>query len=388
MSVNKAVQVDFLMSGIVDASGLPYAGGLVYTYEPGTVTPKAMYTVADKSVAATNPIVLDSRGKALVFADGGYKVIVKTAAGTTLYTWDNLEYGRPVLRVPEQSAAPSLEANAGYIYTKDDGAGNTILYFKDHAGTERVLSGTVAAGDVTALSISGDNELVKYHLATGKIIQRTVGTTLTDAGGLLGVDLVGLDERASHPTFAANIGQIYTKEVDGKTELYYRNSESGDAAVQITSGEGLSQSASLACWLHLYMLAQQTVVGTAEDVIQLKKLSEGGSSGAWNDTTYLFTAPSAGKYLIMLNIGFATYPDCSYSTPSALKVFKDNVEFQTLWTNVWGSANASKTSVVMNMCLDLAASATIQFKLDNNDNNSFIIDNAQYTNAFITKIGT
>lgn len=93
--MNRAIQVDFLLAGLVDGSGDVLAGGRVYTYEAGTSTPKNTYTVQDKTTAETNPIILDARGVKHVFAEGAYKFVVKDSSDVTQYTLDNLQYIYP-----------------------------------------------------------------------------------------------------------------------------------------------------------------------------------------------------------------------------------------------------------------------------------------------------
>lgn len=88
-----AVQVESLWSGLTDNNGQPLAAGKVFTYAAGTTTPVSLFTAADKSTSATNPLILDAYGKAQVWADGRYKFVVKTSADVTLYTLDNLLYG-------------------------------------------------------------------------------------------------------------------------------------------------------------------------------------------------------------------------------------------------------------------------------------------------------
>lgn len=88
-----AVQVESLWNGLTDNNGEPLAAGKVYTYTAGTTNPVSLFTAADKSTSATNPLILDAYGKAQVWADGRYKFVVKTAADVTLYTLDNLLYG-------------------------------------------------------------------------------------------------------------------------------------------------------------------------------------------------------------------------------------------------------------------------------------------------------
>ena len=75
-----------------DATGLiPLAGGLLYTYAAGTLTPQATYTDAGGLSANTNPVVLDSAGRADVFLSGAtYRLILKTSLGATIWDEDNV----------------------------------------------------------------------------------------------------------------------------------------------------------------------------------------------------------------------------------------------------------------------------------------------------------
>jgi len=67
------------------------AGGKLYTYAAGTTTPKATYTDSAGLIPQTNPIILNARGEpdSPIFWDGAYKVVLKDAAGSTIYTVDN-----------------------------------------------------------------------------------------------------------------------------------------------------------------------------------------------------------------------------------------------------------------------------------------------------------
>jgi hypothetical protein len=56
-----------------DDSGNPLSGGKLYTYTAGTTTPKATYTTQAGDTENTNPVVLDSQGRAIVFISGSYK---------------------------------------------------------------------------------------------------------------------------------------------------------------------------------------------------------------------------------------------------------------------------------------------------------------------------
>ena len=57
--------------------GTVAAGGLLYTYVTGTSTPKATYHDVNGKEKHANPIVLDSKGEAVIFWDGAYRVNLK-----------------------------------------------------------------------------------------------------------------------------------------------------------------------------------------------------------------------------------------------------------------------------------------------------------------------
>lgn len=67
------------------------AGCYLYTYASGTTTPKAAYQDSAGATPHANPIVLDSKGEALIYWNGSYKVDLKTAAGVQItgYPVDN-----------------------------------------------------------------------------------------------------------------------------------------------------------------------------------------------------------------------------------------------------------------------------------------------------------
>lgn len=73
-----------------DDNGNPLSGGLVYTYAAGTTTPKATYTDQGGLTQSSNPIVLDSAGRATWWIEGAYKYVVKDSLGNTIRTTDNV----------------------------------------------------------------------------------------------------------------------------------------------------------------------------------------------------------------------------------------------------------------------------------------------------------
>lgn len=73
-----------------DNDGNPLSGGLVYTYAAGTTTPKATFTDSTGATPMSNPIVLDSSGRATWWISGAYKYVVKDSLGNTIKTTDNV----------------------------------------------------------------------------------------------------------------------------------------------------------------------------------------------------------------------------------------------------------------------------------------------------------
>ena len=74
--------------------GVPLSGGLIYTYEAGTSTPKTTYTSNTGTVAHTNPIVLNSAGRVpggeIWLTIGNYKFVLATSTNVTIATYDNV----------------------------------------------------------------------------------------------------------------------------------------------------------------------------------------------------------------------------------------------------------------------------------------------------------
>lgn len=72
----------------IDQNGAPLAGGTVYHYLPSTTTPVTTYRDQAGQAANTNPILLDSRGQAVIWGTGSFRQIVKDAQGVTV--WDQV----------------------------------------------------------------------------------------------------------------------------------------------------------------------------------------------------------------------------------------------------------------------------------------------------------
>ncbi len=75
-------------SQFIDINGNPLVGGSVTFYEPATLSLKDTWQDADQTIINTNPIILDSRGQALIYGYGIYRQRVKDSLGNLI--WDEL----------------------------------------------------------------------------------------------------------------------------------------------------------------------------------------------------------------------------------------------------------------------------------------------------------
>lgn len=82
-----------------DNNGVPLAGGSVTTYAADGVTPKATYQDQAGTIVNTNPITLDSAGRAQIWGTGQYVFLVQDSVGNTIYN--------------QPTADPTYELNAG-----------------------------------------------------------------------------------------------------------------------------------------------------------------------------------------------------------------------------------------------------------------------------------
>ena len=78
---------------LVDQYGKPYAGAKAYFYDPGTTTPKAVYSNAALTTPHASPVVADSKGQfpVIYLSAAQYKVRIVTSADVLIYEADNID---------------------------------------------------------------------------------------------------------------------------------------------------------------------------------------------------------------------------------------------------------------------------------------------------------
>ncbi len=70
----------------IDINGNPLVGGTVGMYILNTLIPKNTWTNSGQTILNTNPIMLDSRGQAVIYGVGTYRQIVRDSLGNLI--WD------------------------------------------------------------------------------------------------------------------------------------------------------------------------------------------------------------------------------------------------------------------------------------------------------------
>lgn len=144
----------------LDNAGNVLAGGKLYTYTAGTTTPLATYTDEGGASANTNPVILDSAGRANVWMTPGvsYRFDMYTSAGVLLWTVDN---------IPGGSLAGQSSVTANYVY-----AGPT--------------TGAAAAPDFRALVAADipDVSATYANLALSNLASVSINTTLNAQTGV------------------------------------------------------------------------------------------------------------------------------------------------------------------------------------------------------------
>ena len=192
-------------------NGTFLSGGKVYTYAAGTSTPKDTWADSGQTTVNANPVVLDSRGEASIFWSGNYKVVLKDAAGATIWTMDNVPgsgayatlngietFTNKTLTNPilSASAAGIVSGTLGYsagVLTFGDGAAQRTLVTTDNTQTLSNKTLDTAAGNVfkvngnTLAAAAGAVTITLPNTAT-TLVGRDTTDTLTNktiSGGFI-----------------------------------------------------------------------------------------------------------------------------------------------------------------------------------------------------------
>lgn len=195
-----ATLVEGLWVGLRDNNDLPVATGHVHFYYVGGTTDKTVWTDANKTGVSTNPVPLDTYGRAKVYADGVYKLVVADSNNITVYTIDQIEFSSAI-------NPASITANVGNF------ASMTVTI-----GT--IASLTVSSASMSSAIIS-NSDLLNPNLynfwGEGATITSATLSISTFSGTLTGSVSANLDANnatitrvatPSLPTDGANKGYV------------------------------------------------------------------------------------------------------------------------------------------------------------------------------------
>lgn len=194
-----------------DDNGDPLNGGLLYTYVAGTSTPQTTYSDVTLLVANANPVVLNSAGRATVFLPLGttYKFVLKTSAGVTIWTQDN------IANVPSSSANLDITGTAGETLT----AGQ-VVYLSDGSGSKTAGQWFTADADNTysssAATIVG---IVPNAIASGASGTIRIAGSVTGLTGLTTGTTYYISATAGALTATAPANARLVGEADSTTSI-------------------------------------------------------------------------------------------------------------------------------------------------------------------------
>jgi hypothetical protein len=180
---------------IDSTTGLPLSGGLLYTYAAGTLTPLATFTDAGGGSSNTNPVVLDSAGRADVFlGNSTYRMILKSALGVTVWDEDNItSTGAVLATLASTSSAAAGPALVGLNPTLNYVAGTIGAHIVDDAWDPRDYP-WLAKFDGTTDDTAAVNACLTAARSGSKCVQFPAGKTCKVSASLnfSGLHVIGL----------------------------------------------------------------------------------------------------------------------------------------------------------------------------------------------------
>jgi hypothetical protein len=193
-------------------TGLPLAGGKIYTYQAGSSTPLATYTDNTATVANANPIVLGSDGRPAdeIWLTYGYnyKFILKTADETTIQTYDNL-YG--IIGVQPTTGA-TIPAGLISMWSGSIGSIPSGWYLCDGSNGTPNLTDRFVIGAGSTYAVNGTGGATSVTLVTANMPAHTHTATVTDPGHThaISTPVTGLTSGGASGWQGANTGNSYT----------------------------------------------------------------------------------------------------------------------------------------------------------------------------------
>jgi hypothetical protein len=148
-----------------DSNGNPLSGGKLYSYVAGTSTPASTFSDESGAVPNSNPVILDSEGRADVWlsASTNYKFVLKDADDVTIWTVDDVSGGSSAISTTSWSAWTEHETTDGQSAT--DLTGETVdgASYSSAIYEVEIIRGTtvVSNGQIALQYVNGTWQVVK-----------------------------------------------------------------------------------------------------------------------------------------------------------------------------------------------------------------------------------
>jgi microcystin-dependent protein len=165
----------------IDNNGNPLASGTVTFYVPATTTLKNTWSNSAQTILNTNPIVLDSGGRAIIYGSGAYRQVVKDKNGNVI--WDQLTSDTSSASNLGWGSTSSGTANAQTISTGTfTGVDGQTIYFL--AGYTNSASMTLNVNGTGPVGVLKDGQGGPIFLTGGEVVAGAViGVTYSIATG-------------------------------------------------------------------------------------------------------------------------------------------------------------------------------------------------------------
>lgn len=175
----------------LDDDGNPLSGGKLYTYEAGTTTPKATYTDAGGGTSNSNPVILDSAGRATVFLSGSYKFSLYDSSDVLVEETDNVvsfaTASSGVDTITTSFTEDVVAAGDSFIFSDASDSDSTkrdtiqgILDLVPAASTPEIFHAQHTTTGTTAAGTATSGSWIKRTLNTEKV-NEVSGATLTSS---------------------------------------------------------------------------------------------------------------------------------------------------------------------------------------------------------------
>lgn len=193
----------------VDDNNEPLVGGLVYSYVPGTSTPKATYTSQTLGTPNANPIVLDANGEATIYIDGDTDLVLQDASAVQQWGPIRASDGTANRTLTGITLAGTLTITS----TAMTWSGNPTISGNVTFNNNLTVNGNTTLGSdgADSLTINVDDAAIPNGLTfTGGAFNFTPTTgntnpTVTFGGASVGLTFSGLNRRITY----SRIGDLY-----------------------------------------------------------------------------------------------------------------------------------------------------------------------------------